>query len=64
MPSARFWSLFLGAAGEVDEAVAAVDAMEAAAHDDDAVILCVQFGQDMAEGVVDGAHELACLDFL
>ena len=59
MPSARFWSLFLGAAGEVDESVTAVYAMEAAAHDDDAVLFCVQFGQDVAEGVVDGAHELA-----
>ena len=59
MPSARFWSLFFCAAGEVDQAVTAVYAMEAAAHDDDAVLFCVQFGQDVAEGVVDGADELA-----
>ena len=64
MPSARFWSLFLGAAGEVDESVTAVYAMQAATHDDDAVLFCVQFGEDEAEGVVNRADELARLDFL
>ena len=48
----------------MDEAVAGEDAVDAAAHDDDAVAFGVQLGEEGAEGVVDGADELACLDFL
>ena len=53
-----------GAAGQVDEAVAAVYAVQAAAHDDGAVILGAQLGQRFAERVVDCAHELAGLYLL
>ena len=38
--------------------------MHAAAHDHDAVLLCAQFSQEVAERVVDCPHKLTCLHLI